>query len=200
MAFGRRVILPLLLQVGRPHKALKLSCTFTDATIDPLQENFDIVIRFGALPDSAHLIARRLVAQPRLMCASPSYLRERGTPTMIDELRHHTGVMGSRFGPPLHWIVTDGGVERRLTPNAFHEMGDGEAMVAAAMVGLGICQAPASLLRDGIREGSLVPIMADHTPAPVEVHALWPNTSQLSPKVRYFVDQLVAAGARGLLD
>jgi DNA-binding transcriptional LysR family regulator len=79
-------------------------------------------------------------------------------------------------------------------------MSDGQAMVDAAVAGLGLCQMPASLVRAHLRDGRLVSVLQDYTATPVEVHALWPKTVQLSPKVRYVVDQLRAAAARGLLD
>jgi DNA-binding transcriptional LysR family regulator len=200
VAFGRHVLLPLLLEMTRPHPALTLSLTFTDAMIDPLQEDVDLVIRFGALPDSSHLVARHLVNQPRIICGSPAYFRERGTPRTLEDLREHTGIIGSRNGPPARWSVSVNGVEQRFAPPLAHETNDGEALVEAAAAGLGICQAPASLVRRQLEDGSLIAVLESYAAAPVEVHALWPKTAQLSPKVRFVVDQLVACASRGLLD
>ncbi|WP_091743206.1 LysR substrate-binding domain-containing protein [Phenylobacterium immobile] len=200
VAFGRRVLLPLLLDMARPHPALSLSLTFTDAITDPLEEDVDILIRFGGLADTSHLIARRLVRQPRVICAAPSYLQARGAPTSLDDLQQHMAVVGSHRGPPLHWVVMDRGVERRILPPATHQMSDGEAMVEAGLAGLGIFQAPASLVRGPIARGALIPLLEAYAAGPVDVHALWPRAAQLSPKVRYVIDQLVACAARGLLD
>jgi DNA-binding transcriptional LysR family regulator len=200
VAFGRQVLLPLLLQMSRPHPSLTLSLTFTDATIDPLQEDVDLVIRFGALPDTSHLVARRLVSQDRVICAAPSYLDRRGEPATLDDLQSHMAIVGSRNGPPLHWVVLEAGMERRFTPAQAHQMSDGQAMVDAAVAGLGLCQAPASLVREHLRAGRLTPVLQAYAAAPVEVHALWPKTVQLSPKVRYVVDQLRDYAASGLLD
>jgi DNA-binding transcriptional LysR family regulator len=200
VAFGRQVLLPLLLEMSRPHPSLMLSLTFTDATIDPLQEDVDLVIRFGALPDTSHLVARRLVSQDRVICAAPSYLDQRGAPATLDDLQRHVAIVGSRNGPPLHWVVSEAGVERRLIPARAHQMSDGQAMVDAAVAGLGLCQTPASLVRAHLQNGRLVSVLQDYTATPVDVHALWPMTVQLSPKVRYVVDQLRSAAARGLLD
>jgi|UPI000690D037 DNA-binding transcriptional LysR family regulator len=200
VAFGRQVLLPLLFEMSRPHPSLTLSLTFTDATIDPLQEDVDLVIRFGALPDTSHLVARRLVSQARVICAAPSYLNRCGEPATLDDLRDHMAIVGCRNGPPLHWVIMEAGVERRITPTLAHQMSDGEAMVDAAVAGLGICQVPASLVRAHLKDGNLLPVLQAYTAAPVEVHALWPKTVQLSPKVRYVVDQLRSAAAAGLLD
>jgi DNA-binding transcriptional LysR family regulator len=78
VAFGRRVLLPALIEITRPHPDLSLTLTFTDATSDLLRDDVDLAIRFGALRDSSDLVARHLVTQDRVICASPAYLRTHG--------------------------------------------------------------------------------------------------------------------------
>lgn len=199
VAFGRRVLLPILFEISRPHPALALTLTFTDATIDPLREDVDLVIRFGALKDSSHLIARHLVDQDRVICAAPGYLREHGCPMILDDLSTHRGVVGSPKGPPLTWTVRQDGVVKRIVPPATHQLSDGEAMLDAAVGGFGIVQLPSSLVRGHLENGTLVSILSDHSTVPIEVHAVWPRQAHLSPRVRYVVDQLVAHAANGRL-
>ncbi|HEY8335002.1 MAG TPA: LysR family transcriptional regulator [Tardiphaga sp.] len=198
-AFGRRVLLPLLIEITRPHPGLSLTLTFTDATSDLLQEDVDLAIRFGTLKDSSNLIARHLATQERVICAAPSYLRVHGELTKLDDIRSHRCIVGSPKGPPLTWWVRDGAVDRRIAPPATHHVGDGEAMVDAAVGGLGLCQLPVSLVRDHLQRGTLREVLPDYSPAPVDVHAVWLRQAQLSPRVRYVVDQLVAAAATGKL-
>ncbi len=199
VAFGRRILLPILLEISRPHPALRLDLTFTDTTIDPLQEDVDLVVRFGALPDTIHLVARRLMSQARVICASPHYLAERGTPTTLEDLVQHEVIVGSRSGPPLSWVVAEDGLERRLIPAATHEMSDGEAIVEAAAAGFGLCQVPSSMVCDHLHDGRLVRVLEAYSPTAVDVHLLWPRQVQLSPKVRYVVDQLVSYASNGQL-
>ena len=59
VAFGRRVLLPLLIASIRPHPELSLTLNFSDATSNLLQDDVDIAIRFGAVKDSTLLVARR---------------------------------------------------------------------------------------------------------------------------------------------
>lgn len=72
-----------------------------------------------------------------------------------------------------------------------HQIGDGEAMILAAVSGLGLCQMPRCLFKEDIDAGRLVEVLGDHEPEPVDVHAVWPKVSHLRPKVRYVVDELV---------
>ena len=199
VAFGRRVLLPILFEIVRPHPALTLSLSFDDATIDPLLDDVDLVIRFGALKDSSHLVARHLADQERVICAAPGYLQRHGVPSTLADLQDHHGIVGSAKGPPLHWVVREHGAVKRIAPPRTHHLSDGESMVDAAIAGLGICQMPASLVRHAVARGALVPLLSDLSTVPVEVHALWPRQAHLSPRVRYVVDRLVERAAKGEL-
>jgi len=200
VAFGRHVLLPILADIAREHSALDLALTFTDATSDLLQEDVDLAIRFGALRDSTHLIARHLVDQDRVICAAPAYLDRHGRPEAIAGLRKHRCIMGSPKGPPLAWIVREQGEVKRVTPPLTHQLSDGEAMVDAAVAGLGLCQAPISMVRDHLAHARLESVLGDLSSVPVEVHAVWPRQAHLSPRVRHVVDRLVAEAKRGTLD
>lgn len=197
VAFGRRVLLPALIEITRPHPGLSLSLTFTDVTSDLLQDDVDIAIRFGALQDSSHLVARRLATQQRVICASPDYLRAMGEPASLADIRQHRCVVGSAKGPPLVWFVREEGIEKRLTPPATHQLSDGEAMVDAAVSGLGLAQFPISLVRGHLDGGQLRAVLQGYSGTGVDIHAVWPKRAHLSPRVRYVVDELVAYAAKG---
>lgn len=200
VAFGRRVLMPALLEIVRPHPDISLTLTFTDATSDLLREDVDLAIRFGALGNSAHLVARHLATQARVICASPAYLRERGVPGSLADVGAHRCVVGTLQGPPLVWSVREGGSAATYTPPATHQLSDGEAMVEAAVAGLGLVQLPASMVRDKINAGLLVAVLPGCSGPDVEIHAVWPHRGQLSPRLRYVLDQLVTCAAQGRFD
>lgn len=197
VAFGRRVLLPVLVEITRPHPDLSLSLTFTDATSDLLQDDVDIAIRFGALRDTSHLVARHLATQARVICASPSYLRAMGEPSTLVDVRQHRCIVGTLKGPPLVWMVQEEGIEQRFTPPATHQLTDGEAMVDAAVSGLGLGQFAISLVREHLDAGRLKAVLPSYSAAGVDIHAVWPKRAQLSPRVRYVVDALVDYASKG---
>lgn len=200
VAFGRRVLLPVLMDIARPHPDIQFTLTFTDATSDLLRDDVDLAIRFGTLSDSSHLVARRLVVQRRVICASPAYLRERGTPKTLGDVSGHRCVVGTLNGPPLVWFVREGEAETKFTPPATHQLSDGEAMVDAAVAGLGLVQLPFSLVRDQLASGRLEEVLSECAGEGVEVHAVWPHRGQLSPRLRYVVDKLIECAEQGRLD
>ncbi|MDO6415297.1 LysR family transcriptional regulator [Sphingomonas sp. BIUV-7] len=199
VAFGRAVLLPILIDLTRAHPELTLTLNFTDATSDILQDDVDLAIRFGVLRDSTNLVARHLVSQPRIICASPAYLARHGVPTSLADLRHHRCVLGAAKGPPLAWFVIEAGEEKRISPPVTHQLSDGQAMVDAATAGLGICQVPVSIVRNQLARGELQPVLEAFAGALVDVHAVWPRRARLSPRVRYVVDELIQQAALGHL-
>ena len=90
--------------------------------------------------------------------------------------------------------------EQRFTPPATHRLSDGEAMVAAAVGGLGLVQLPISLVREQIADGRLIQVLQSCSGAEVDVHAVWPRQSHLNPRVRYVIDRLLDHAAQGRLD
>jgi DNA-binding transcriptional LysR family regulator len=191
VAFGRRVVAPLLFEIANKYPALQLNVTFSDHLVDPIEEGIDLLVRFGEIKDSSGLVARRLARQRWAICAAPDYLARFGTPSNLEDLHRHHCVVGYRRGQPLSWRVRNGAENVRYTPPVSHQIGDGEAMILAAVAGVGLCQMPRCLFRDDIEAGRLVEVLADLEPEPVEVHAVWPKVSHLRPKVRYVVDELV---------
>lgn len=200
VAFGRRVLLPVLMDIARTHPDIHFTLTFSDATSDLLRDDVDLAIRFGRLENSSHLVARLLGVQERVICASPTYLREHGTPTTLADVENHRCVVGTPNGPPSMWFVCEGRAETKFTPPATHQLSDGEAMVDAAVAGLGLVQLPLSLVREKLRTGQLETVLSAFAGKGVEVHAVWPHRGQLSPRLRYVVDKLVDCAVQGRLD
>jgi DNA-binding transcriptional LysR family regulator len=191
VAFGRRVVAPLLFEIANKYPALQLNLTFSDHLVDPIEEGIDLLVRFGELKDTSGLVARRLARQRWVICAAPVYLERFGVPDTLEDMINHHCIVGHRRGQPLSWRLKEGQNTVRYAPPSTHQIGDGEAMILAAVAGIGLCQMPRCLFKDDIEAGRLVEVLGDLEPEPVEVHAVWPKVSHLRPKVRYVVDELV---------
>lgn len=123
-----------------------------------------------------------------------------GEPVNLADIRRHRCVVGTMKGPPLTWVVFDQGIERRLSPPPTHQLSSGEAMVDAVVSGLGLGQFAISLVREHLDAGRLRAVLQPFASAGVGVHVVWPKRSQLSPQVRYVVDELLARASRSVLD
>ncbi|KFC66272.1 Transcriptional regulator, LysR family [Devosia sp. LC5] len=199
-AFGRRVAMPILLDVLRAHPDLRLVASFSDRIIDPVEEGVDLCLRFGELPDRADIAARPLGSQRLLLCAAPSYLETHGVPMRLSDLHRHACILGSRPDRPVAWRFVD--EENRIQsfdPLATHQASDGEVVIEMAVAGFGLCQMPQSLVQARIDAGELVVVLPDRCQVRSPFNAVWPATRTMLPRVRIVVDELVRrAGAGGL--
>ncbi|SOC56502.1 transcriptional regulator, LysR family [Chromohalobacter canadensis] len=200
-AFGRKVLLPVLLNITRQHPELSLTVTFTDRLVEPIDEGIDLLVRFGPVGDVSGLVARPLTRQRLVTCAAPSYLKSRGRPVSLDDLEDHQCIVGHRRGRPLAWTVKPSADRTvRINPPATYELSDGDAIISAAISGCGICQIPISLARKAIEKGDLITILDEFSIHDVPVSAIWPATRHLLPKVRRVVDELLNQAQQGALD
>lgn len=199
-SFGRLVVLPVLLEMCQQYPDLQLTMTFTDHFVDPLEEGIDLLIRFGGLHHAEHLVARKLASQRLVTCASPAYLQAHGMPRTIDDLHAHRSIVGYRHGQPVAWRMGDAGTQGVFIPSGTYQLNDGDAVIEGALAGLGICQMPVSLVRRHLESGALQSLLDHCMQHHVDIHALWPQTRHLRPKVRYVVEELTRLAGEGAFD
>lgn len=182
---GYRFLLPVLPSFRAQYPEIDLDLDFNDHLVDVIDSGMDVVIRSGELPDS-RLVARRLGPFRFILAASPAYLGERGTPRSPADLKQHV-CLRYRF-------LSNGKLEEWQLPGMPDKLpvslvcNNMEAMLGAAIAGMGLAYMPDFLAQDAIARGDLVRVLADHLTHTGQFSALWPSSRQLSPKVRAFVD------------
>jgi len=193
VVFGRRWVAPVLLDIAARYPHLDLEISLTDRIVDPIEEGIDLVVRIGDLHDSAVLVARRLGVQTSVVCASPAYLAAHGRPESLDDLDSHTCIAFGRGGRIIPWTfigqsgsVITKAVRGRLSFN------HSDAILDAALAGHGLALLSTWLIADHLRTGHLVRLLPEIATQGFSIHALWPQTRQLAPKVRVVVDELVS--------
>ena len=85
---GHMHLMPLALQFLETHPEIALRLALTDRVINPIEEDIDVSIRIGPLPDSS-MIASHIGSVRLVTCASPSYLAAYGTPMTPNDLGNH---------------------------------------------------------------------------------------------------------------
>ncbi len=190
---ARRHLIPAVAAFQAQHPAVRVVMSVTDRLADLVDEGWDIAIRVGRLEDSS-LIARKIGAGRRLVCASPAYLKHAGRPRRPIELSDHACLtFRSHPGSNLwRFRKRDTVSEVRATGPFFAD--SGEALVAAACAGLGLVLLPVWLLGEELGRGRLEAVLSDYAPDPATtplhaVHAPGPYTA---PKVRAMIDFLIA--------
>lgn len=181
---GRRVIAPALPQFLDRYPGIDLDLGVTDRPIDLVGEGVDAVIRVGELPDSG-LIVRPLGLLRLINCASPDYLAGHGVPQGPGDLGGHVAV---NYASPLSGRIAafDGGAAGEISLKARVTVNNAEAYIACCLAGLGLIQIPAFDVRDHLRRGELVEVLADYRAAPMPIGLLYPHRHHLAPRLRVF--------------
>lgn len=152
--FGKRYVLPVMGQLARQYPDLRLELDLTERLADPVAERLDLVIRIGDIADST-LIGTRIATQTRILCASPAYLAQAGTPTAVAELSGHRLIDKLHGADLLGWTDVLGLPARAYSAQPVFACDDFEAMRLAAQEGLGIAYLPDWVVGEDIQAGQL---------------------------------------------
>lgn len=190
---ARTVLLPALPAFLARHPGLTVHLSEGERFVDLIREGFDCVVRGGVLADS-DMVVRRLGVVDEVTCASPAYLADHGVPATPDDLDGHRmiGFVSSRTGQPMPLEFTRDGILTEVTLPTCLLVGGADAYAAAARLGFGLVQAARHRVADDLAAGTLVEVLAGFPPSPTPIAVLYPTSRQLSPRVRVFVDWLVA--------
>ncbi len=187
-AVGYHFLVPHLAVFREQYPGIALDLDFNDRLVDVIAGGFDLVIRSGTPADS-QLMVRRLGAFRFVVCASPSYLTRHRAPRTPADLAGHTRLL-YRFhtsGKTQPWEFRDRVVAEGREAAAFIA-NNMEAVLAAAIHGLGIAYMPDFLAAAALAADRLRPVLADHMGKPGTFWLLWPPGAQLTAKVRVFID------------
>lgn len=190
-SFGRRFVVPLLAQLALKHPALQFDLRLSDAQIDIVREGVDLTIRIGEMQDSG-LVARRVYSQTLKLCASPSHIERHGRPRSLADLASHPAVAFRMpgTGRDRPWQFLRNGTPITQPVHGRVRVGDGEAMVAAAVGGMGLIQVPDYIAQDALDRGDLVEVLPSLRPAPMPISAVYPTQRLLPPRVRVVLGAL----------
>ena len=188
---ARLYVIPHLPEFLQAHPQIEFELSSTDRLVDPVQEGFDCVMRAGA-PRDPQLIARPLGRLVLLNCASPDYLRRRGTPQTPADLAQHDLVhYVTRLGAKSEGFeYPDSGKYRTLPMPGPVVVNNSDAYNAACLAGLGLIQAPEIGVREHFARGALVEVLPRYRPEPMPLTLLYAHRRNLPKRVRVFADWL----------
>jgi DNA-binding transcriptional LysR family regulator len=192
LGFGRLHIAPAISKYVLRYPEVDVQL---ELSVDPpplTDDQFDVCIRFGA-PSDTRVVARRLAANRRLLCASPKYLAERGEPKAPGELGRHNCIC-IRQGDEAYglWRLF-AGRDKERNAEAVKVRGnlatnDGEIAVNWALDGHGILMRAEWDIERYLQSGRLVQVLPGYQTADADIYAVYPQRHQLSARVRTFVE------------
>jgi DNA-binding transcriptional LysR family regulator len=188
---GYRFLMPILPEFHACYPDIDLDLDFSDQLVDVIADGFDVVIRSGAMPDS-RLQAHRLMPFCFRLCASPDYLSRHGIPKRPADLEKHACIhfRFAHSGKLQEWELKLAPDERAPQLPVSLICNNGEAMVEAAIHGLGIIYSVNFSVDAALADGRLVRVLTHYEDLSGQFWLLWPNQKQMAPKLRVFIDFL----------
>ncbi|ABB07182.1 LysR family transcriptional regulator [Burkholderia lata] len=172
--FGRRHLMAALAAFMQRHPALQVDLVLTDSMVDlqgaRLGSDVDLAVRIGPLEDT-RFVATVLAPQRRVLCASAAYLARRGEPESPDALAGHDCLAWHGAPPPGAWRF---GERRHVPAQPRFRSNHSEALLEAAIDGLGLAHLPTWLAGDALRDGRLRAVLPEFAaaPEPATIHVL----------------------------
>jgi len=186
--FGRLFVIPSIVEYLNTYREMSVNAVFLDRVVDLLDEDLDVGIRIGDLPDSS-MQARRIGKVSYITCASPAYLKQHGTPRHPKELTKHNIVCSTGVSQSATWRFGKGEVVRvkpRLVLNS------NDAIVSAVKDGFGITRLISYQAAPQIEEGSLKVLLKSFEPEPMPINIVHREGRHSSAKIRSFIDLVTA--------
>jgi len=193
LGFGRSHVAPVISRFCKAHPEVQVQFHLS-VTPPPLSEDaFDVCVRFGEPPD-ARIIARKVAANRRLLCASPGYLARQGTPRTPADLARHNCIsihhVDEAFGL---WRFTSGRRTESVKVTGSMSTNDGDIAVAWALDGHGILMRAEWDIAKYLRSGRLRQVLESFATPPADIYAVYPQRHQKARRVTAFVDFLCNA-------
>ena len=186
LSFGPTHIAPVLAELARRHRKLQVHASYSDRLVDLVTEGFDAAIRLGYLADS-RLLARRIRSFRARVVASPTYVAAHGAPKTPEEVGGHPALMQGTEA----WRFMDGERECAVHPQGRFKADNGQALVAAALAGIGIAALPDFLIDEHLASGALVPLLVDYPLPEAGLYVVRPPGSHPPRKVRTLTEILI---------
>jgi DNA-binding transcriptional LysR family regulator len=192
-AFGTVILPSVVRQLTQDYPELAVNLLLDDRHVDLVREDVDIALRITSEPPDSAMVYRRLGPNRQIVCASPAYLARRGTPGTPQELGSHDCIAHMQRATPRVWHFTaPGGGKTSVQINGRIAVTNALAVRACALEGLGIIELNSYIVGADISAGRLVRLLEGYDPKELSVYAVFPQRRFLAPKVRVFIDAMLA--------
>lgn len=192
LGIGRRFVAPHVPAFKDLYPQIDVRLRLSDRSIDVTAEGLDVAFHLGILDDSTLKI--RLIADcPRLLCAAPAYIAQRGMPADGAALladRHDCLNLRFPGAKEFQWTLKTSEGPKRFEISGPFESDDGDVLTGWALDGRGIVMKPVFEVADHLRSGALVPVAKATPPVPTQLSCLSQHRRLKDPKVRLFTDYM----------
>lgn len=191
VAFGKSQLIAILPDFLERYPQVSVSLELTDRQVDLEEENFDAAVNFTEQLTNPNVIARRIMKNERVICASPDFIERHGTPKTFCDLANFNCLCTSNVVGRNAWQAELNGYTQTVEATGNFSGNSADAVYMAALAGLGIARLPSYLVADKIASGELVRVLPDYNQKHADITVTFADKRNLAPKTRAFVEFLV---------
>ena len=184
------ILLPALEDFCARYPDIHIDIGVSERPVDLVSENVDCVLRAGRVTDVS-LVARRIGDFPRIVCASPSYLKRHGVPQHPSDLEDERHRVLTYFSLDINrqiYVLRRGEERYKANVRSTIALNDSSAMLAAALAGLGIVCTSAFMAAPHLATGALQPVLAEWSAGSTPLFVVYPPNRHVSSRLRVFID------------
>jgi DNA-binding transcriptional LysR family regulator len=182
---------PMIVSFCQANPEVEVEIAASGELVDIAAQGFDAGIRLGQFIEGDMIAVRLSRPFPLLVVGSPDYLKERGRPRAIADLRPHSCLRLRRSdGSIASWSFRDGNRTVEAAVSGPLIASDLPTLVGAAVEGLGLVQVPEPVARARIEAGNLQAVLRPFSPEAPGVFLYYSGHRQILPKLRAFIDHV----------
>ena len=187
LSFGLLHLSDLIDEYANLHPNLNFELDLSDRHVDLIEEGFELAIRIGDLPDSSYQ-AKRLTTIRSILCASPDYLKNRGTPSSLSELEDHSFLQYGLSKNSKLTLIDAQGQQHLIDITSKMKANNGDFMVQMAIKSHGIAILPTFIAYMPIAQNELVALLPQYQLPTLNAYAVYPKNRFLSQRCRGLID------------
>ncbi|MEM9278225.1 MAG: substrate binding domain-containing protein [Pseudomonadota bacterium] len=193
-AFGRSHILPEISKFMMRHPMISVDLELSDGFVDLVAGEFDFAVRAGILPENEY-ISKRLVRITPTVCATPEYFQKYGKPTTPQDIIRHRciGMLSNPSRRVFEWEFADKNKAFAQPVEPVFVANDPEAVVLAAVQGVGLAQVGTNLVEPYLNSGKLVTALSDYSVESRGIYLVYPSKRFVPTRVRALMDSISAS-------
>ncbi|NJM98964.1 MAG: LysR family transcriptional regulator [Phormidesmis sp. RL_2_1] len=185
MSFGTMHLAAAIAQFMARYRDIQVQLTLNDRFVDLIEEGFDVTLRVAQRKADEALVIQELAPIRRVICASPAYLKRKGTPQHPDDLAEHDCLKYGHLATSSQWQLTDqGGQLLSVNLRCKGYSNNGEVLREYAIAGIGIAALPTFIVGPALKSGQLNIILADYYPPPLTAYLSYATNRHLSTKIQ----------------
>jgi DNA-binding transcriptional LysR family regulator len=187
-SFGIHQLMPMFCDFMTANPEVVIELEFSDRRANLIEGGFDLAIRIADRLEPGD-VARKIGSSLSVVAASPDYLKRHGRPKHPRDLAKHE-CFGYLLAARSSWsFIIDS--ETRLFPiNGRLTANSGDALMEAAIQGLGITRAPSFIVEQAVRDRKLEIILPKFAIPKLGIYAIFPGARSVPHRVRALVDYL----------